>query len=105
LGPGHPVLPGRVDLEAARQELVRRSVEALRGRRSAMALDPRILELLSRWEEERAQGRTLAPEELCRDCPDLLAEVKRRLEDLQSLDHLVNTPAADDTPPGTPLPE
>lgn len=50
-----------------------------------MTLDERILQLLSRWEDLREQGQTPTAEELCRDCPDLLAEVKRRVDHLERL--------------------
>src|SRR5690349_18028332 len=50
-----------------------------------MTVDERILELLSRWEDLRERGQTPTPEELCRECPDLLPEVKRRVEHLQRL--------------------
>ena len=41
-----------------------------------------VLELIVRWEEARAQGQELAPEELCGDCPDLLIEFRRLVEKL-----------------------
>jgi hypothetical protein len=49
-----------------------------------MAVDDRLVELLLRWEELRDQGQLLSAEELCRDCPDLLEEVRRRLKNLRS---------------------
>jgi eukaryotic-like serine/threonine-protein kinase len=41
-----------------------------------------ILDLIIRWEEAEAQGRPLAPEELCRDCPERLEEFRRQVERL-----------------------
>ena len=41
-----------------------------------------ILELIVRWEQAKAQGQDLSPEELCRDCPDLLIEFRRQVEKL-----------------------
>ena len=41
-----------------------------------------ILDLIVRWEEAKAQGQDLAPEELCRDCPDLLSGFRRQVEKL-----------------------
>src|SRR3954454_14892112 len=41
-----------------------------------------ILELIVRWEQAKAQGQELSPEELCRDCPDLLIEFRRQVEKL-----------------------
>src|SRR5262245_1049867 len=46
-----------------------------------MAGDPRVLGLL---EEMLDSGKT--PEEVCRDCPELLPEVRRRLQDLRLID-------------------
>ena len=37
-----------------------------------MSTDSHVLDLLQRWEEERAKGQPVTPEELCRDCPALL---------------------------------
>src|SRR5215472_14202738 len=45
-----------------------------------MAVDDRLVELLLRWEELRDQGQLISAEELCRDCPELLEEVRRRLK-------------------------
>src|SRR6516164_9728889 len=44
-----------------------------------MAADDRLMDLLLQWEELREQGRLVSAEELCRDCPELLDEVRRRL--------------------------
>jgi tetratricopeptide (TPR) repeat protein/tRNA A-37 threonylcarbamoyl transferase component Bud32 len=41
------------------------------------------VDVLVRWEELQECGQSVAPEELCRDCPDVLLEVRRRLEDLR----------------------
>ena len=46
-----------------------------------MASDPRVLALL---EEMLEWGRT--PEEVCRDCPELLAEVRRRWQAFRLVD-------------------
>ena len=59
----------------------------------AMILDPRIADLLLRWEELRAQGQIISPEELCRDCPELLTQLVSGLSALQSTcDSLHGTP-------------
>jgi hypothetical protein len=50
-----------------------------------MSLNERILNLLRRYEELHEQGLAPTPEELCRDCPDLLPEVQRRLDLRQAL--------------------
>src|SRR5262245_56904489 len=44
-----------------------------------MNTDPRIDELLARWAECQGRGEPLTAEELCRDAPELLAEVARRI--------------------------
>jgi hypothetical protein len=44
-------------------------------------MDPtlRLEELVRAYEEARRRGRLASPEDLCRDCPDLLDELRRRL--------------------------
>ena len=41
-----------------------------------MGTDPRVSDLLLDWEELREQGRPVSLEELCRDCPELLARCR-----------------------------
>jgi serine/threonine-protein kinase len=67
-----------------------------------MTLEERITVLLSHWEASRVQGRCLTPEELCHDCPDLLPEVRKRLQRHDSLSFLIATPVGT-APTGTPL--
>jgi WD40 repeat protein/serine/threonine protein kinase len=50
-----------------------------------MAADDRLMDLLLQWEELREQGRPVSPEELCRDCPELVDEVRRRLPFLDAV--------------------
>ena len=45
----------------------------------------RLGDLLLRWEELHEQGHSVTPEELCRDCPELLGELRRRVRALQAL--------------------
>jgi len=47
-----------------------------------MTLNDRVLVILERWEELREKGETVAPEELCKNCPDLLKEVTKCIEDM-----------------------
>src|SRR5262249_52334620 len=56
----------------------------------SMSPDDRVLELLLRYDKKWEQGQAITPEELCRDCPELLEEIKRRIESRKS--------------PGTPYP-
>jgi tetratricopeptide (TPR) repeat protein/tRNA A-37 threonylcarbamoyl transferase component Bud32 len=70
-----------------------------------MPLDERISDLLLQWEEAREQGRDLTPEELCRDCPEFLAEVARHIQALRKLAPLLDTRDTDvETPPPAPPP-
>jgi tRNA A-37 threonylcarbamoyl transferase component Bud32 len=72
---------------------------------NSMPSDQQVSELLLRWEELRAQGQRVAAEELCRDCPELLPEIKRRLEALWPMYDLgtvsSDTPAQADDPDAT----
>ena len=43
-----------------------------------------ILSLLARWEIEKSAGHAFTPEELCRDNPGLLDEVRKQLAKLQA---------------------
>src|SRR5262245_4328499 len=45
----------------------------------------RVEDLLLRWEELNERGESVTPEELCRDCPELLDELRRRVRALQAL--------------------
>jgi eukaryotic-like serine/threonine-protein kinase len=47
-----------------------------------------ILDLIVRWEEAQAQGQSPALEDLCRDCPERLDELRRQLEKLGRADWL-----------------
>jgi tetratricopeptide (TPR) repeat protein len=50
-----------------------------------MSADPRVDDLLLCWEKLRQQGHTVSVEELCRDCPELIDEVRRRIEALDGV--------------------
>src|SRR5262245_50033478 len=52
----------------------------------------RVEELLLRWEELSERGEPVTPEELCRDCPELLDELRRRMRALQALDPALGSP-------------
>src|SRR5262245_39204490 len=49
-----------------------------------MSADP-LGDLLLLWEERQEQGQPASPEELCRDCPELLDELRRRIQALRDL--------------------
>jgi urea transport system substrate-binding protein len=55
--------------------------------------DAQVEELLLAWEESRAQGEPLSPEELCRDCPMLLERVQRRIRDLRAISSVLDLAA------------
>jgi WD40 repeat protein/tetratricopeptide (TPR) repeat protein/tRNA A-37 threonylcarbamoyl transferase component Bud32 len=63
-----------------------------------MSLDSRVLDLVVAWEEAQ-QGATPADletwlHERCADSPEILSEVRRRIEDLQGFERLANPPVA-----------
>jgi serine/threonine protein kinase len=47
-----------------------------------------IVDLIVRWEEARARGEELSLEELCRDCPQFLGELRRSIEQLGRVEWL-----------------
>jgi hypothetical protein len=55
----------------------------------AMSEQSRLEELLSLWERQRVQGNDMSAAELCRDQPELLAELERRIAQLRQLGKLV----------------
>ncbi len=57
-----------------------------------MSLDPRLGSLLLRWGQICKGGGSISPEELCRDCPELLDELKRRIDAFETLTSLSSTP-------------
>ncbi len=64
-----------------------------------MSISPQVIDLLLRYEELTAEGKTIAWEELCRDCPDLVDEVKRAYAELRSVNGLLAlSPKADPGP-------
>src|SRR5262245_16237418 len=58
--------------------------------------------LLLRWEECWRHGQDVPAEELCRDRPELLDELRRRIERLKALDPLFRTTAPKVGPPESP---
>src|SRR4051794_5409436 len=56
--------------------------------------DDRLDSLLSVWHQERLRGRDVQPAELCRDCPDLAAELAKRIDLLRRMDELAQASAA-----------
>src|SRR5262245_57872303 len=69
-----------------------------------MSVEEQLEDLLLRWEELRDQGQTVTPEELCRDCPELLDELRRRVRVLLALEPVLDaakTSPADTGPPAS----
>jgi predicted Ser/Thr protein kinase len=61
---------------------------------SAMPMENDLLDLVIRWEELRAAGQTISPEELCRDRPDLLDRVREHLKALGRVDNVLSDATA-----------
>jgi serine/threonine-protein kinase len=64
-----------------------------------------VSELLLRWEELRECGQAVSAEELCRDCPDLVDEVRRRIAALEAVYRVPNRMPADTRPDAERQPE
>jgi hypothetical protein len=60
-----------------------------------------ISELLQRWERLRQQGQTVSAAELCRECPELVAEVQAHLDAQQGVERLLSHTTVDE-PSGAP---
>ncbi|HEX5270291.1 MAG TPA: serine/threonine-protein kinase, partial [Gemmataceae bacterium] len=77
-----------------------------------MSDDSRLDDLLLRWEDLRRHGQTPSAEELCRDCPELLPALRRRVGALEAMGAMLatgSTGPGGSTPPdprgGEPAPE
>jgi serine/threonine protein kinase/tetratricopeptide (TPR) repeat protein len=68
-----------------------------------MNFDSRLPELLLRWEQLRAHGQEPIPEELCRDCPELVEELCKAVRVLQTINTLYGTPKEGVGTPAAPL--
>jgi hypothetical protein len=62
--------------------------------------EARLAELLILWEERREAGEAPTPESICAGCPELIEELRRRIEVLRSLDPLLGDDARAGPPPG-----
>src|SRR5262245_47186478 len=60
----------------------------------------RVLELLERWRELAGAGQPPSPEELCRDAPELLGELRKQIRFVQAVERaaLPDTPDASGPP-------
>src|ERR1700722_12575813 len=68
-----------------------------------MNSNPRLSDLLLHWEEACEQGQPTSVEELCRDCPHLLDELRRQVHALQAMNPLLRIPAMGPHDKETPL--
>ncbi|WP_425400975.1 protein kinase domain-containing protein [Aeoliella sp.] len=51
-----------------------------------MSSETQVDDLLDRWEDARGRGEHLSPEELCRESPELLSEVRDKIAALEQMD-------------------
>lgn len=51
-----------------------------------MSNETQLLDLVVKWEELRSAGQEASPETLCRDCPELVAELRQHLRAMASMD-------------------
>jgi hypothetical protein len=70
-----------------------------------MPSQSRVGELLLRWEELREQGQPASPEDLCRDCPEQLPELRRLIQALQAMEPALATGSEAATNPPVPAGE
>jgi tetratricopeptide (TPR) repeat protein len=65
----------------------------------------RLADLLLQWEEILEQGRDVSAEELCRESPELVEELSRRISALKAVDWVNKTDDTDnyDDGPSTPI--
>ncbi|HLW65589.1 MAG TPA: serine/threonine-protein kinase, partial [Gemmataceae bacterium] len=61
------------------------------------AYRPSVDELLIDWELQRQKGTPVTPEELCRDCPELLDTLKERIAEQIKASQLLATPTEAET--------
>src|SRR5262245_30399048 len=71
-----------------------------------MPNDPRLAELLSRWEALQEQGQDISLEELCRDCPELVGGLRRQVAAVREVSHWLSAARSLSTidPPTRPTP-
>src|SRR4051794_8869003 len=62
----------------------------------------RLDDLLLKWEELAEQGRGVSPEELCRDCPELVAALLDRIAALKGMGWVDASDGPEGPPPNPP---
>jgi tRNA A-37 threonylcarbamoyl transferase component Bud32 len=58
-----------------------------------MNQESRLLDLVVEWEERRAAGEAVSPEDLCRDSPELLEELRARLQAMSGMNKMLDAQA------------
>jgi serine/threonine protein kinase len=61
-----------------------------------MSNETQLEELIERWEDLFRQGQDIPAEELCRDCPELVETLRRRITGLKSMNWLLESDLAVD---------
>jgi hypothetical protein len=67
-----------------------------------MDTDPRVSELLLRWQELRQEGRTVTATELCGECPELADELQRRMVTVDHWEQFLGTGDDEEAAKATP---
>jgi hypothetical protein len=67
-----------------------------------METEPQVTELLLRWQELRQQGQLVTAAELCACCPELAAELQRRMESVDHWEQFLGTDDEAEAPDPTP---
>jgi serine/threonine-protein kinase len=57
---------------------------------SSTSIEDRLEELLQRWDERQRRGEDVPAEGLCADCPELAAELRRRIDAVKELEPVLN---------------
>lgn len=68
------------------------------------SIEDRLSDLLVRWEELHQQGQSVTPEQLCQDSPELLPELKRRIQQLGLINAALKTTTVGECRTPTPFP-
>jgi serine/threonine protein kinase/tetratricopeptide (TPR) repeat protein len=59
---------------------------------ASVSSESTLADLISLWQQRRAEGQTATPAELCGDCPELLPELERRIAALEHMNGLADAP-------------
>src|ERR1051326_3589171 len=69
-----------------------------------MTHEDRLADLLVRWEEATAEGRSPTVSDLCHDCPELIPDLRALLARLGPIDAALRADGAPPAPPGERVP-